>query len=295
MSVSFLFNSCHKEEEVIQDPYAIELKSKLVGTWLDAKGKEQYIFESSGIVTWELIPSDVSARFKYRIQKEDGYQREYYELILEDYGDGNGGQVEIEFINDNELKMGAKTYYRKGYGPEDSNNSDNNSGGGGNNNSGNNNSGGNNSSGNSSNNSDITFHVGFANDWPTLYDSKKEQYTHQIYMGYGISKGNYKLGINEFGVCVRAVNGSVTNKNTHEDMLGNYVSTDFIDGQSTKCFTGFLYEDIAYEWGALLFVTSKDKTVTLEYTPRYYNGNTGKYIESKTETYVYTPKEIYTE
>ena len=157
------------------------------------------------------------------------------------------------------------------------------------------NGGNNNGGGNNDNNSDITFHVGFANDWATLYDSKKGQYTHQIFMGYGMSKGNYKLGINEFGVCVRAVNGSVKNKNTHDDGLGNYVSTEFINGQSTKCFTGFLNEDIAYEWGTILYVTSKDKTVTLEYTPRYYNGNTGKYVVSGTETYVYTPKEIYTE
>ena len=35
MSVALLFNSCHtEEEEEIQDPYAIELKNKLVGTWL---------------------------------------------------------------------------------------------------------------------------------------------------------------------------------------------------------------------------------------------------------------------
>ncbi len=113
-------------------------------------------------------------------------------------------------------------------------------------------------------------------------------------MGYGMSKGNYKLGINEFGVCVRAVNGNVKNKNNSSSLTGEHVSTEFVNGQATKCFTGFLNEDIAYEWGALIYVSSNDDTVTLEYTPRYFNGNTGTYVYSKTEKYVYVPKEIAT-
>ena len=72
-----------------------------------------------------MIPANISTRFKYRIQKENGYQREYYEVIMEDYGEGNGGHSELEFINYNEIKLGSKNYYRKGYEPEDSQNSGN--------------------------------------------------------------------------------------------------------------------------------------------------------------------------
>ena len=44
---------------------------------------------------------------------------------MEDYGEGNGGHSELEFINYNEIKLGSKNYYRKGYEPEDSQNSGN--------------------------------------------------------------------------------------------------------------------------------------------------------------------------
>ena len=110
--LSFGFVSCAKDdEEDISDPVANELRAKIIGSWIDKTGSEQYIFESSGIVNLTWFYKDGSSEsciFRFIIKKQNGYQREYYEVLMEDYGFGGGPHYEINFISDNELKLGKE-------------------------------------------------------------------------------------------------------------------------------------------------------------------------------------------
>lgn len=147
----------------------------------------------------------------------------------------------------------------------------------------NDNSGGNSSnSGTSGGTSNSTFHVGFTNDWTSLYS--KGTYTHQIFMDFGVSKGTYALGYTSFGVAVRTPDGTVENASA---------KTKKVNGVNMKCFEEALYSgDKDYEWGDLLIVSSKNKTVTLEYVPYFYDNNAREYVYMNKQTYTYTPKEI---
>ena len=127
-----------------------------------------------------------------------------------------------------------------------------------------------------------SYHVGFTNDWASIYS--KGTYTHQIYMGYGVSKGTYALGYNSFGVAIRATGGTVVNSSA---------KTRRINGVSMACFEEPLYSgDKDYEWGELLIVESKNKTVQLEYIPYFYDNNARDYVYMSSQTYTYTPKEV---
>ena len=160
---------------------------------------------------------------------------------------------------------------------------------GSNNNDGNNNDG-NSISGSTNNEEDLSYHVGFDNAWPTLY--RNGTYTHQIFMGFGISKGYYKKGYSIFGIAIRAKNGTVKNQTTARDNYGLAVSTKTINGNSMKFFSTSINEDKAYEWGTMVYVESSSKTVTLEYVSRYYDENIKQYVDGNVQTYLYEPKEI---
>lgn len=110
------FVSCSKDEGDVTDTYANELRSKLIGTWIDGKGREQYVFESSGTASWTFWGNgfEETVFFKYKIEQywTDGA----YEIILEDSGYGSGGHFEIEFLSNDELKLGGKLgkiFYRQ--------------------------------------------------------------------------------------------------------------------------------------------------------------------------------------
>ena len=136
------------------------------------------------------------------------------------------------------------------------------------------------SSSGSGNNS--SYHVSFTNDWASIYS--KGTYTHQIFMLFGVSKGTYALGYNSFGVAVRAKDGTIINSSA---------KTRKINGVSMTCFEEPLYSgDKDYDWGELLFVESKNKTIQLEYIPYFYDNNARDYVYLSTQTYTYTPKEV---
>ena len=130
--------------------------------------------------------------------------------------------------------------------------------------------------------SNSTYHVAFTNDWSTIYS--QGTYAHQIFMGFGVSKGTYALGYNSFGVAVRAIDGTI----------GNYsAKTKRINGVTMNCFEESLYSgDKDYEWGELLIVQSKNKTVQLEYIPYFYDNDARDYVYMPKQTYIYTPKEV---
>ena len=142
--------------------------------------------------------------------------------------------------------------------------------------------GGTSGGGTSGGGSSSTYHVGFTNDWSTIYS--KGTYTHQIFMGFGVSKGTYALGYNSFGVAVRAIDGTIIN---------SAAKTRRINGVSMSCFEEALYSgDKDYEWGELLFVESKNKTVQLEYIPYFYDNGARDYVYMPKQTYMYSPKEV---
>ena len=142
--------------------------------------------------------------------------------------------------------------------------------------------GGTSGGGTSGGGSNSTYHVGFTNDWSTIYS--KGTYTHQIFMGFGVSKGTYALGYNSFGVAVRAIDGTIIN---------SAAKTRRINGVSMSCFEEALYSgDKDYEWGELLFVESKNKTIQLEYIPYFYDNGARDYVYMPKQTYMYSPKEV---
>ena len=103
-------------------------------------------------------------------------------------------------------------------------------------------------------------------------------------MDFGVSKGTYALGYTSFGVAVRTPDGTVENASA---------KTKKVNGVNMKCFEEALYSgDKDYEWGDLLIVSSKNKTVTLEYVPYFYDNNAREYVYMNKQTYTYTPKEI---
>ena len=131
---------------------------------------------------------------------------------------------------------------------------------------------------------DITCHVGFDNSaFPTIYENGT--YTHQIFLGFGVSKGHYSAGIDEFGIAVKTSDGTITNSKKSGDV---YVSNLY----NYKYFSGLIFDDKAYEWGTILFVSSKSKKVVLDYYVRYYNSRTQKWIEGSTNKRTYEPQRI---
>lgn len=113
--VSIGLLSCTKDDKNESDPYANELREKLVGTWIDSKGLHQYVFESSGIAYSTLFLKDgpIKSMYKYRIAVEN-YDYADYEVVLEDCGYGYGGHYIIEYITDDEVKLSGTIYYREG-------------------------------------------------------------------------------------------------------------------------------------------------------------------------------------
>ena len=136
---------------------------------------------------------------------------------------------------------------------------------------------------------ELTNYVALDNSWPSLYSNGK--YTHQIFLCYGVSKGHYSYGINEFGVCVRTSDGTVTNK-TGQQLDNSYISNETINGKSMKYFYSFIFDDNKQDFGAMLYITSTMKTIKVECIRRYYNQKSNKYVTGGAETLTYTPKEI---
>lgn len=146
-----------------------------------------------------------------------------------------------------------------------------------------------NTGGGTNNDDELTNYVALDNSWPSLYSNGK--YTHQIFLRYGVSKGHYSYGINEFGVCVRTPDGTVTNK-TGQQLNNSYISNETINGKSMKYFYSFIFNDNKQDFGAMLYITSTMKTITVECVRHYYNQKSNKYVTGGTETFTYTPKEI---
>lgn len=109
-----LYISCSKEEKDTTDTYANELKAKLIGTWIDGRGREQYVFESSGTANWTYFANDgpLTSYFKYEVKQFWG-DGSPYEVVFEDIGYGDGGHFKIEFLSYDELKLGGTLFYRK--------------------------------------------------------------------------------------------------------------------------------------------------------------------------------------
>ena len=133
-------------------------------------------------------------------------------------------------------------------------------------------------------NDDLTCHVGFDNSvFPTIYQNGT--YTHQIFLGFGVSKGHYSAGIGEFGIALKPSDGTITNSKKSDDV---YVTN--LNGY--KYFSGVIFNDNAYEWGTIVFVRSKSKKVVFDYYVRYYNEKTREWKEGAYAKYTYEPKNI---
>ena len=112
------FISCSKDEGDVTDTYANELRSKLIGTWIDGTGREQYVFESSGTAShtfwgegWE---NTSTSYYKWVVKRY--WTNDPYEVVFEDIGEGCGPHLEIEFLSNDELKLGGKLgtiFYRQ--------------------------------------------------------------------------------------------------------------------------------------------------------------------------------------
>lgn len=121
-------------------------------------------------------------------------------------------------------------------------------------------------------NYEMDYQIGFDNKfYPTIYNRKTKTYEHHIFMGFGVENNTYKRGISEFGIALRSSDGTVDNK-TGSTSSGVSVSTHNVSGQSTKCFTHTLSDNNAHTWDTMVIVTSKKKTVTLDYTCIFYIG-----------------------
>ena len=108
------FISCSKDEGDVTDTYANELRAKLIGTWIDGEGREQYVLESSGTAVRTLFGNgwgeDWSGFFKWKVEKWYGR----YEVVFEDIREGYSGFcLEIEFLSYDELKLDGTLFYRK--------------------------------------------------------------------------------------------------------------------------------------------------------------------------------------
>ncbi len=136
------------------------------------------------------------------------------------------------------------------------------------------------------NKDDITCHVGFDNSFfPTI--DENGTYLHQIYLGFGVSKGNYSAGVEEFGIAVKTEDGTITNKNSKKS--GSiYVSSLY----NYKYFSALLLEDKAYDWGVILYIRSKSKKIVLDYYVRYYNSKKNEWVDGADSKFTYEPKTI---
>lgn len=110
------FVSCSKDEGDVTDTYANELRAKLIGTWINGHGNKQFVFESSGTASWTFWGKgwEETSYYKFKVGKYFSTDN-YYSLMLEDIGYGDGPHLEIKFISDNEVKLGGPgtIYYRK--------------------------------------------------------------------------------------------------------------------------------------------------------------------------------------
>ena len=139
---------------------------------------------------------------------------------------------------------------------------------------------------------ELTCHVNFDSSvLPTLYENGT--YTHQIYMGFGVSIGHHSANIDEFGIAISTNDGTITNANTPRSHVEDvYVASPTINGRAIKYFSGVILEDKAYNWGTIIFVRSKTRKIELEYFVRYHNTKSNTWIVGDAEKYTYEPKNV---
>lgn len=141
-------------------------------------------------------------------------------------------------------------------------------------------------------NYEMDYQIGFDNKlYPTIYNKKTKTYEHHIFMGFGVLENTYLRGISEFGIALNTSEGTVDNK-SGMTASGVNVSVHKIMNQSLKCFTHMLSDNKAHMWNAVVTVTSKYKTVSLDYRCIFYAGKKVNidynYFDTDGSGYVYS-------
>lgn len=138
---------------------------------------------------------------------------------------------------------------------------------------------------------DLTFWYVFDPTWPSIYENGT--YTHQVWIGFGVSKGHYSAGITKFGIGLSTPDGTdiTTNGKKGNDKEVS-VTTTKIKGKSMKFYSANIYDDSEYDWDGFFFVKSKNKTIKIEYVCRYYNSINNEWVETDLKTQNYTPKSV---
>lgn len=138
---------------------------------------------------------------------------------------------------------------------------------------------------------DLTFWYVFDPSWTSSYANGV--YTHQVWVGFGVSSGHYSAGITKFGIALSTPDGTVT---TTDGEKGNNkevtVTTTKIRGKEMKFYWADITNDIEYDWDGFFTVNSKSKTIKIEYVCRYYNSRKKEWVETDIETHYYTPKSV---
>lgn len=130
-----------------------------------------------------------------------------------------------------------------------------------------------------------TFYYGI-DDNGSLYEKTTKTYYHSIYFGFGVSAGNYTLGMRDYGLVIGAEDATYDGISKNSNLwLTNY-------GSSMKYLYDVLSDNYAHSCGTYMTFKSKNKTIRLKYGFRYFNSKTNSYVEAKTETVTYTPKTV---
>lgn len=140
-------------------------------------------------------------------------------------------------------------------------------------------------------NDDLTFWYVFDPTWASIYENGT--YLHQVWLGFGASKGHYSAGVTKFGIGLSTPDGTditINGKKGNSNEIT--VTTTIIKGKSMRFFCANIYDDSEYDWDSFFFVKSKKKTIKIEYVCRYYNSINKEWVETEILTQDYTPKYV---